>query len=161
MNDPTAPEERPGWIGVDFARLTSAPPTRTFVPLVVIALLAALGVASLRIDLIRTRYALAANLEEEQRLTETRRALLVRLRGLRDPATLAALAEARGFRPADHVLSVADPMPSAAEALPFERLAAIADLPNVSAGPPPSAPVPPASTVASLPAAELGAEVPR
>jgi len=85
-------EERGSWIGVDLARVSLAPRSRTFVPLIAVALVAALGIAALRIDLIRTRYALAANLEQEQALIEEQRALIVRLRGLRDPSVLAALA---------------------------------------------------------------------
>ena len=144
-----APEERRSWIGVDLANVSFAPRSRTFVPLIAVALVAALGVAALRIDLIRTRYALAANLEQEQTLLEEQRALIVRLRGLRDPAVLAALARERGFRPAERVIALTDPMPGPLQttdptgALPdargfaaFESPPRTADLPAVSSGPP-------------------------
>ena len=146
----TPREERRSWIGVDLAKVSFAPRSRTFVPLIAVALLAALGVAALRIDLIRTRYALAANLEQEQSLLEEQRALIVTLRGLRDPSVLAALAQERGFRPAERVIALSDPMPGPitttgpAGPLPDARgFAALeprsADsLPAVSSGPPPA-----------------------
>lgn len=141
-------EPRRSWIGVDLARVSLAPRSRTFVPLIVVALVAALGVAALRIDLIRTRYALAANLAEEQTLMEEQRALIVRLRGLRDPSALAALAEERGFRPAERVIALTDPMPGprtmtdpAGALANLESFAAFEateteSLPAVSSGPP-------------------------
>ena len=58
--------ERDGWIGVDFAHLVTPPSSRSWVPLVALALLAALGVSALRIDLIRTRYALAETMATEK-----------------------------------------------------------------------------------------------
>jgi hypothetical protein len=82
----------------------------------VVALLVALGVASLRIDLIRTRYALAAAIAEEKELIKEQRALIVRKRTLRDPVALAVMARERGFRAADSVHRVWDPMPPAATA---------------------------------------------
>ncbi len=145
-------QERGSWIGVDLARVSLAPRSRTFVPLIAVALVAALGVSALRIDLIRTRYALAESLAQEQALLEEQRALIVRLRGLRDPSVLAALAQERGFRPAERVIALEDPMPgpmrstdptgALAEARGFaavgaESADARAPLPSVSAGPPP------------------------
>ena len=81
-------------------------------PLLVLALVAALGVASLRIDLIRTRYALAAAMDEEKRLIEEQHALIVQKLQGRDPVELAVLAKQRGFRPTAPSLSLADPLPS-------------------------------------------------
>ncbi|MCR9097546.1 MAG: hypothetical protein NXI30_25290 [bacterium] len=143
-----APEERRSWIGVDLAKVPLAPRSRTLVPLIAVALVAALGVAALRIDLIRTRYALAANLEQEQTLLEDQRALIVRLRGLRDPSVLAALAQERGYRPAERVIALADPMPGPItttdptgvlpDARDFAAAVSGSALPAVSAGPPPA-----------------------
>lgn len=150
-DDPSG-ETRGSWIGVDLARVSLAPRSQTFVPLIAVALVAALGIAALRIDLIRTRYALAANLAQEQALIEDQRALIVRLRGLRDPSVLAALARARGYRPAERVIALVDPMPGPMRATdPTGALSAArgfaafgtepgaassAALPSVSAGPP-------------------------
>lgn len=111
--------ERDGWIGVDFGSFAATTKSRTFVPLLMLALAMALGVASLRIDLIRTRYALARAMESEQELIEEQRALIVRKRQLNDPAMLATLARERGFRPAEIVMTVPDPSPRSSEpALP-------------------------------------------
>lgn len=145
-------ERRSTWIGVDLAGVSLAPRSRTFVPLIAVALVAALGISALRIDLIRTRYALAENLDQEQALIEDQRALIVRLRGLRDPSVLAALAQERGYRPAERVIALEDPMPGPIRATdPTGALGAVhrfADvgaertgaprlaLPPVSAGPP-------------------------
>jgi hypothetical protein len=63
--------------------------------------IAALGVAALRIDLIRMRYGLADAMAEEKALLEQRRVALLELRRQRDPGRLTDLARRRGFeRPA-------------------------------------------------------------
>jgi len=79
------------------------------------AVLASLAVAAVRIDLIRVRYGLAEALEQEQALLQARREGLARLRTLRDPADLGAVARENGFvRPARIVdLPVAPPAPAA------------------------------------------------
>jgi hypothetical protein len=120
------------WIGADLAHLGERAPARTVVPLLSLALLVALGVAALRIDLIRTRYALAEAMAEERRLIEEQRTLTVDLRRLRDPAVLAGLGHARGFVPAADVRSVTDPMPPVHAPRPLQHTA----LPAVAAGPP-------------------------
>ena len=130
--DVPAATTRGDWIGVDLADLSERAPARTVVPLLALALLVALGVAALRIDLIRTRYALADAMAEEQQLIEEQRALTVELRRLRDPAVLAGLGHARGFVPAPDVRSVVDPMPPMRAPRPLQRPA----LPAVAAGPP-------------------------
>lgn len=61
------------------------------------ALLGALGVAALRVDLIRVRYGLAEAVREEKALFGERRAAVTRVRALRDPTRLGQLAEERGF----------------------------------------------------------------
>ncbi|MEE3326039.1 MAG: hypothetical protein VX252_01755 [Myxococcota bacterium] len=67
----------------------------------VTALLVSLGVAALRIDLLRVRYALAAATLEEQRLLDESRTLTAQMRRLRDPYHLALQAKELGFvRPA-------------------------------------------------------------
>ncbi len=125
--------EKLPWIGVDFANFATRPPSRALLPLLVFALIVALAVASLRIDLIRTRYALAAAMEDEQKLIEEQHALIVAKRKGRDPITLAVLAHERGFRPASFQRSMADPMPSANAT---RSGLDIPTLPSVSSGPP-------------------------
>lgn len=66
-------------------------------PVIAAALLLALGVAVLRVDLIRMRYALAAGLASEQRLLDEQRQLTAHMRELRDPAELARRARELGF----------------------------------------------------------------
>ena len=120
--------ERDGWIGVDFAHLVTPPSSRSWVPLVALALLAALGVSALRIDLIRTRYALAETMATEKSMIQDQRDLIVRQRRLRDPAVLTALARERGFRPILAAQTLPDPMPHSESTR---------GLPSVAAGPPP------------------------
>lgn len=115
--------KRRGWIGLDLSGARDPRRTGTLVPLLVLVLLAALGVASLRIDLIRTRYALATAMEQENALIEEQRALIVRKRQFRDPAALAAAARERGFRPPARVFTLPDPS------------RAPSGLPQVAAGP--------------------------
>ena len=95
------------------------------------ALIAALGVGALRIDLIRTRYAMASALAEEKALIAEQRRLIVRRRQLRDPVELAVQARARGFQPAAGILSL--PEPSLAGLVLNETAS---DLPAVASGPP-------------------------
>jgi len=101
------------WIGVDLSNFATGQPSRALLPLLVLALVTALGVASLRIDLIRTRYALAATMDEEKRLIEEQHSLIVQKLQGRDPVELALLAKQRGFRPTTPSLSLADPLPTA------------------------------------------------
>jgi len=114
------------WIGFDFSGVHDPRRTKALVALLLVALISALGVAALRIDLIRTRYAVAASMEAENTLIEEQRALIARKRQLRDPTALAVEARARGFRPPAHVYTVPDPASAG------ERLHAVA------AGPPES-----------------------
>ena len=64
---------------------------------ITLAVIAALGVAALRVDLIRVRYGLADAVSEERALLEERRNVLARVRELREPSRLAKLAQERGF----------------------------------------------------------------
>jgi hypothetical protein len=91
---------RDEWIGVDFARWAAPSSSHGWMVLVALALVVALGVAALRIDLIRTRYALAEAMAQEASLLAEQRELIARQRQLRDPTVLARLAQERGFRPA-------------------------------------------------------------
>lgn len=90
--------------------------------LLAVALAVALGIASLRIDLIRVRYGLADALSEEKALLEKRREAVAHLRALRDPARLTRLASEYGLiRPA--------------------RIIDLPQLPKVSEAPPADAPL--------------------
>jgi len=96
-------------VGRDLAPLHRAEERRRrLLPVLLVGgLVATLGLTALRIDLIRQRYALAAAMREEKQLLEHRRMLTARVRGLRDPARLAAVARERGFVRPSSVLSLA------------------------------------------------------
>ncbi len=81
-------------------------------PVIFAALVLALGVAVLRVDLIRMRYALADGLATEQRLLEEQRKLTAEMRQLRDPSDLAEHARAMGFVHPERVIDL--PAPDAA-----------------------------------------------
>lgn len=98
------------WIGVDFAGSRSPRRSHVLIPLLMVAIVAALGVAALRIDLIRIRYALAATMAEERALLEEQRGLIVRKRERLDPVELAIQARMRGFGPPAHVFTLPDPV---------------------------------------------------
>jgi hypothetical protein len=118
------------WIGIDFSGEKTPRHIRKLLPLLILALIAALGVSALRIDLIRTRYAMAEALAEEKALITEQRELIVRRRQLRDPAELAVQARARGFRPPTQILSLPEPMIAGAV---FVEVAS--QLPSVASGP--------------------------
>ncbi|HIF92131.1 MAG: hypothetical protein ABGX04_11165 [Myxococcales bacterium] len=124
------------WIGVDFAGQGSSRNARKLLPLLVLALISALAVAALRIDLIRIRYAMASAVHEETALREEQRNLIVRRRQLRDPTLLESQARARGFRPPSQVIVLNDP----SDLHPHQNRAVFetsADaLPSIAAGPP-------------------------
>lgn len=110
---PAADRPRQAWVGIDVSSERIRVARRGTVPLLVLALVvvlgATLGVAALRIDLLRTRYAVSAAMERENELIEEQRQLIVRRRQLRDPVALAVKARERGFRPPAHVVSIPDP----------------------------------------------------
>jgi len=118
------------WIGIDFSNENHPRRLRKLIPLLILALVAALSISALRIDLIRTRYAMAAALEEEEALIAEQRRLIVRRRQLRDPVELAVQARARGFRPPTQILSL--PEPRIGGTATAEGISA---LPSVAAGP--------------------------
>ena len=90
-----------GGLGVSLARRRPRLGARLVLPPLIAALLVALGVAAVRIDLLRVRYAVAAATLEEQRLLDLSRSLTAAMRKLRDPVHLALQAGELGFaRPA-------------------------------------------------------------
>lgn len=100
---------RQAWIGIDVSKDAVRPAPRGLYPLLAVAVVAALAIAAVRIDLLRTRYAVAAVLERENELIEEQRQLIVRRRQLRDPVALAVQARERGFRPPAQVVTLPDP----------------------------------------------------
>ena len=106
-SEASAPGE---WIGIDCSSKNGPRGVRKLLPLLVLALIVALGVSALRIDLIRIRYAMASALVEEKALIAEQRRLIVRRRQLRDPVELAVRARERGFRPPRQILSLPEPM---------------------------------------------------
>lgn len=97
------------WAAFGFSGKNDPRRANALVPLLIVGLVTALGVAALRIDLIRTRYAVAASMEAEKSLIEEQRTLIARKRQLRDPTILAVEARKRGFRPPTHIFSIPDP----------------------------------------------------
>jgi len=86
-------------VGRDLARVR-IPRTRPSGPLAALligALVAGMGLAALRIDILRLRYALAESIETEKTLLEDQRVWTARKARLRDPSRLAELAAERGF----------------------------------------------------------------
>lgn len=86
-------------INTDFAerRINSERWQRIATPLVVLGLLAALGLTSLRNDIVRMEYGLAESGKQEQRLLDRQRSLTVAHRKLLAPARLYQIARERGF----------------------------------------------------------------
>lgn len=100
---------RHSWIGFDFSSVDDPRRARTLLPLLVLVLITALGIAALRIDLIRVRYAMATATEAETSLIEEQRALIARKRQLHDPVALSIAARERGFKAPAQTFSLPDP----------------------------------------------------
>lgn len=75
-------------------------------PLALGAVAAALLLVTLRVEILRLRYALAEVATQEEQLRESSRRATVRVRELRDPARLRKLAAERGFKRPERVLSI-------------------------------------------------------
>jgi hypothetical protein len=95
-------------VGVDFARVrVAARRRRTWLPAALVgALLAALGLAQLRLQILRMRYALGEATLEVEALREERSRWTARLETLRGPERLGKLARERGLAPALRVIEV-------------------------------------------------------
>lgn len=102
---------RVGLVGRDLApnHLNARPRGRMFPVVVIGALLAALGLAALRVDGIRQRYALADALRAEQALLEEHDRLTAQVRRLRDPARLARLASRMNLVRPEHIIELEAP----------------------------------------------------
>ena len=102
-------ERRMGMVGRDMARTRVVPPSsgRRLLPgLLAGLLLGGLTLAALRIDLIRVRYGLATAMSEEKALLEEQREIIARVRELRDPTRLSALAAERSFARPERVIEI-------------------------------------------------------
>jgi hypothetical protein len=86
-----------GLIGLDVAGHRSEINPRRVLPILIVVVIVALAVTSLRIEILRQRYALAESTLEEQRLLDAERTLTAAHRKLRDPVHLARLAKEQGF----------------------------------------------------------------
>jgi hypothetical protein len=75
-------------------------------PLVLGAIAAALLLVTLRVEILRLRYALAEVASQEAELRERSRRATVEVMQLRDPARLRRLAGERGFRRPERVVTV-------------------------------------------------------
>lgn len=95
-------------VGRDFAPVPTRVrrPLRPVVPLVIGTVIAALLLVTLRVEILRLRYAVAEAAREEERLLERERHMTVRVQELRDPARLRSLAQARGFTRPRSVLTL-------------------------------------------------------
>ena len=96
-------------VGRDFARVragTARLSTRRIAWLVGIGFACALALAALRIDILRTRYALGAAIREEKALVQQQRQQTATLEALRHPSRLVEIAEKRGFAPPRHVIDL-------------------------------------------------------
>jgi len=100
-------------VGVDFARVrTAAPRRRVWLPAAVLgALLAAMGLAQLRVAIFRMRYALGEATVATRALHEERSRQAARLESLRGPERLARLARERGFAAPARVVELYAPRP--------------------------------------------------
>jgi hypothetical protein len=98
-------------VGLDFARVRVAVRRRrAWLPAALVgALLAALGLAQLRLQILRMRYAVGEATVEVEALREERSRWTARLEGLRGPERLAKLARERGFAPAVRVIELETP----------------------------------------------------
>jgi len=101
-------------VGRDFVRArtsTARLSTRRIAWLVGIGFACALALAALRIDILRTRYALGAAIREEKALVQQQRQQTATLEALRHPSRLVELAEKSGFAPPRHVIDLREAHP--------------------------------------------------
>jgi hypothetical protein len=96
-------------VGRDFARVRASSgrlSTRRIAALVAVAFACALGLAALRIDILRVRYALGAALREEKALVQAQRQHTAELEALRHPSRLVEVAGKLGFAPPQRVIDL-------------------------------------------------------
>ena len=127
MREAPSSQRRLELIGLDVADRMPRLRPRLALPLLAVALLMALTVAALRIDLIRMRYALAEAMAAERRVVDEQRSLTLRVRQLRDPVRLTARARELGFVPPQKVIDLPAPEPAAEGTLLAEAPPATGD----------------------------------
>ena len=110
---------RLGLIGRDLAERAPRISARRLLPVLVASLVVALGLAALRLEVLRLRYALGDAALAEQRLVEEERDLIAQHRRLRDPVRLAREAQALGFVRPETLIVLPEPSapPATATAL--------------------------------------------
>jgi len=102
-------------VGIDMAPELREHRNRFIVPIIASAIVAALLLVGLRIDLIRMQYAVAEASSIEQELLDEKQALTVEMRRLRDPSRLVERASALGFERPQRVIDLpASPTPGVA-----------------------------------------------
>jgi len=102
-------------IGLDVANQPSRLRRHQFAPALIAALVCALFLVALRVDLIRMRYAMAQTLAQEQELFESQRTLTVKMRQQRDPARIAQQARELGFIRPERIIDLPADTGSAAQ----------------------------------------------
>lgn len=98
-------------VGRDFGRprRTARRASRSrsgWLPVLAACLVAALGLAALRVHVLRLRYELGEIVREETQLLERQRAATVAVRELRDPRRLRRLADELGLGPPERVITL-------------------------------------------------------
>jgi hypothetical protein len=95
-------------VGRDFARVRAPGrlSARRVVWLVAIVFASALGLAALRIDILRVRYALGEAIREEKALVQRQRQQTAALEELRNPSRLVEVAHRLGFAPPERVIDL-------------------------------------------------------
>ena len=93
-------------IGRDVATPPGRLRTGSWAPLIVAAVVGAMFLAVLRMDVIRMGFTRARAFEEEMSLEQRKRDLTVEMRQLRDPAVLARHAREMGFRRAERLIDL-------------------------------------------------------
>jgi len=104
---PNVPNVRE-WVGRDVSEdfRPRRFPVRFSLPLVLVGLAAGLALVVLRIDVIRTRYALSEATAKERQLHEEQRRITVQMRKFRAPNQLVEMAKEEGFVQPERILEL-------------------------------------------------------
>lgn len=113
-----------GLVGLDVSLAPSRLRGTSWLPVVAAAVVGALFLAVLRMDVIKLRLALAESFEAELRLAEEQRELTVEMRRLRDPAELTRRAEELGFDRAERLIDLNPDEPTASDVTALELASA-------------------------------------
>ena len=81
-------------------------PNLAWAPIFAVAVISLLGLAALRVSILRTRYALGATLQHETELRDRERSAAVASREQRDPHKLRELAARLGFARPERVIDL-------------------------------------------------------